>query len=602
MTIELRCHANCNDVFLAWQVTSPANGEIPGCLGFAIEVKDATGKTEAISNLKGFTQDKPVTGETQPSTEWPLQTYTWTAHSILVGTKVSFRVTAMTGSPGALQRGDSSGWSDWVVLTPQADAGTAALFNRGMILSQFVARYAKEHNLTTVPELKRNLTSVVDGPLMQFLTGELGKAIRGILQRAQQDRSIELYCALFELDLDDLIDGLIAVGERAHVILANGSVKRAGEDENQSAAARLVGKVDLHRRMTAPNALAHNKFVVVCQGGKPMGVWTGSTNWTLTGLHTQVNNGIAVQNAALATFYFDHWHALAAAGNVFPASLLSGDATVRGPIPLADAGNVATKSTTKNASLASAPAARVWFTPIKSKKGGSGGPDIADLVDLVNAARQGILFVMFMPGQEPLDSIIKMQKKGIYVRGVVSTLPLGKQHNRSATFQLLTSSDFKPYSYDIVQPQGVSAVGDFLSTFTRQEFLNGMGYAITHSKVIVIDPFGARPVVVTGSHNLSATASRKNDENLLIVENCPALARAYAVNCMSVYSHYRWPAFQHDMATRATAGKGAGRQAGKRTATAGEWLDTTGAWQARRDQASTQADLKFWLEDSAPTA
>ncbi|QBR02518.1 phospholipase D-like domain-containing protein [Paraburkholderia pallida] len=602
MTIELRCHANCNDVFLAWQVTSPADGEIAGCLGFAIEVKDATGKIEAISNLKGFEQDKPTTGETKPSTEWPLQTYTWTAHSILVGTRVSFRVTAMTGSPGALQRGDSSGWSDWVVLSPQADAGTAAFFNRGMILSQFVARYAKEHNLTTVPELKRNLTSVVGGPLMQFLTGELGKAIRGILQRAQQDTSIELYCALFELDLDDLIEGLIAVGERAHVILANGSVKHAGEDENQAAAARLAGKVDLHRRMKAPEALAHNKFVVVCENGKPTGVWTGSTNWTLTGLHTQVNNGIAVQNAALAAFYFDHWHELAAAGNTFPASLVSGDATVRGPIPLAGADNGsdsgadhgAATGAKQRANLASAPAARVWFTPIKSQKGGSGGPDIANLIDLVNAAQQGILFVMFMPGQEPLDSIIKMQKKGIYVRGVVSTLPLGKQNDRSATFQLLTSSDFKQYSYDIVQPQGVSPVGDFLATFTRQEFLSGMGYAITHSKVIVIDPFGARPVVVTGSHNLSATASRKNDENLLIVENCPELARAYAVNCMSVYAHYRWPAYQHDMATRAAAGKQGSKQAG----TAGDWLDTTGAWQARREQASTQADLKFWLEDS----
>ena len=602
MTIELRCHANCNDVFLAWRVTSPADGAIADCLGFGIEVKDAAGKVETISNLKGFEQDKPTTGETRPSTEWPLQTYTWTAHSILVGTQVSFRVTAMTGSPGALQRGDSSGWSDWVVLSPQADAGMAAFFNRGMILSQFVARYAKEHNLTTAPELKRNLTSVVDGPLMQFLTGELGKAIRGILQRAQQDTSIELYCALFELDLDDLIEGLIAVGERAHVILSNGSVKHAGGDENQGAAARLVGKVDLHRRMTAPNALAHNKFVVVCQGGKPMGVWTGSTNWTLTGLHTQVNNGIAVQNAALATFYFDHWQELAGAGNTFPASLLSGDATVRGPIPLAGAGNGASKGQ----SPASPPAARVWFTPIKSKKGGAGGPDITDPIDLVNAAQQGILFVMFMPGQEPLDSIIKMQKKGIYVRGVVSTLPLGKQNNRTATFQLLTSSDFKQYSYDIVQPQGVSAVGDFLATFTRQEFLNGMGYAITHSKVIVIDPFGARPVVVTGSHNLSATASRKNDENLLIVENCPELARAYAVNCMSVYAHYRWPAYQHDMATRAAASKQAGKQAGKQVnkqaGTASDWLDTTGAWQARREQASTQADLKFWLEDGASPA
>lgn len=570
MTIELRCHANCDDVFLAWRVTDPGDGEIANCLGFAIEVKNESGQVEAIQNLKGFQQDKPQTGERRPSTEWPLQTYTWTDHSILVGSKVQFRVTAMTGSPDHLKSGDTSGWSERVVLTPTIDDKTSAFFNRGVILSQFVARYAQQNNLDTMQALKRNLTTVVDGPLMQFLTGELGKAIRGILQRAQEDPSIELYCALFELDLDDLIEDLIAIGSRAHVILANGSVKHAGDDENQTAATRLTGKVDLHRRMTAPKALAHNKFVVVCKNGQPFGILTGSTNWTLTGLHTQINNGIAIEDDKLAQFYLDHWNALASAGSDFPASLYDTDTSVRGPVPLEDQ-----------------QAARVWFTPIKSKKGASGGPDITDLVQIVNGAQEGILFVMFMPGQEPLDSIIERQKQGLYVRGVVSTLPMGTKDNRSATYKLLTATSFKEYSYDVVQPQGVSAVGDFLSTFTRQEFLNGMGFAITHSKVIVVDPFGSRPVVVTGSHNMSESASGKNDENLLIIENCPDLARAYAVNCMSVYAHYRWPAYQQDVlkqgGTKAHGDPGQG------------YLNTTDTWQQRGQQSDIRADLAFWM-------
>ena len=35
-----------------------------------------------------------------------------------------------------------------------------------------------------------------------------------------------------------------------------------------------------------------------------------------------------------------------------------------------------------------------------------------------------------------------------------------------------------------------------------------------HSKVIVIDPFGKKPVVITGSHNLGFKASTKNDDNI----------------------------------------------------------------------------------------
>ena len=56
-----------------------------------------------------------------------------------------------------------------------------------------------------------------------------------------------------------------------------------------------------------------------------------------------------------------------------------------------------------------------------------------------------------------------------------------------------------------------------------------------HSKVVVIDPFGKNPVVITGSHNLGYKASTKNDDNMVIVEgNAPLAAvrgpdRAHAV-------------------------------------------------------------------------
>jgi phosphatidylserine/phosphatidylglycerophosphate/cardiolipin synthase-like enzyme len=61
-----------------------------------------------------------------------------------------------------------------------------------------------------------------------------------------------------------------------------------------------------------------------------------------------------------------------------------------------------------------------------------------------------------------------------------------------------------------------------------------------HSKVVVIDPFGRKPVVMTGSHNLGPKASGKNDDNLVIIENAPGLATEYAVNILSVYGHYKW--------------------------------------------------------------
>ena len=67
--------------------------------------------------------------------------------------------------------------------------------------------------------------------------------------------------------------------------------------------------------------------------------------------------------------------------------------------------------------------------------------------------------------------------------------------------------------------------------------------AIVHSKAIVIDPFSDDCAVITGSHNFSASASEKNDENLVIVRGNKKLAQAYALHINGVYDHYSWRAF-----------------------------------------------------------
>jgi hypothetical protein len=70
----------------------------------------------------------------------------------------------------------------------------------------------------------------------------------------------------------------------------------------------------------------------------------------------------------------------------------------------------------------------------------------------------------------------------------------------------------------------------------------GQGVHI-HSKVIVLDPFGDNPVVMTGSHNLGFKASTKNDDNLMIIEGNRRLAAAYAANIIAIYQSYRWNAY-----------------------------------------------------------
>jgi hypothetical protein len=88
--------------------------------------------------------------------------------------------------------------------------------------------------------------------------------------------------------------------KRAHIVLGNGSVKHKGDDGNADARDALR-MCDVRDRMTAPRALAHNKYLVLCDAHQtPQAVWTGSTNWTETGLCTQANNAVLIRNVALA--------------------------------------------------------------------------------------------------------------------------------------------------------------------------------------------------------------------------------------------------------------------------------------------------------------
>ena len=105
---------------------------------------------------------------------------------------------------------------------------------------------------------------------------------------------------------------------------------------------------------------------------------------------------------------------------------------------------------------------------------------------------------------------------------------------------------------------------------------------MVHSKVIVVDPFGAHPVVMTGSHNMGPRASGFNDDNLVIIENDPELAAAYAVNIMGIYNQYKWRFWREQEA-----------QAGKPENWDG--LQDNDTWQDAYLSGPKLDELRFWL-------
>ena len=236
------------------------------------------------------------------------------------GDKVQYRVLPMVGPDKETLRPHPATASDWtkeIALTHEFDGKIEAYFNRGIVATQWVSRRLG----ITAGDLKsKKLRMVIEtpnDPFRRYLHGPLGSRLFEILADAATHKR-HVYAALYELDDEQLEAALEKFGQRAHVVLANGSVKKHGEDQNSDARERLRGKIDLHDRFISPGALGHNKFLVICDTRKPRWVWTGSQNWTKTGLCTQANNSVLIDDADLAGEYRKQWDLLQEAGDATP--------------------------------------------------------------------------------------------------------------------------------------------------------------------------------------------------------------------------------------------------------------------------------------------
>jgi phosphatidylserine/phosphatidylglycerophosphate/cardiolipin synthase-like enzyme len=578
MSTKLKVYVNEDDALLFWSLSAP----IAGCRGFAIarrKQKDSKGDVveDFLPNRTGFENEnvaaEPVEEQpavTKPSTEWPFQRFSWTDHDANTGDTVSYRVIpVIRGADGKLAQveAEASDWSPGRKLGATAGGAFKPFFNRGFVMSQFMARYLKERGLT-LAQFKQTISDEDDKTIRKFLSGDLRLALLDQLEKALGEKT-EIFAALFELSDKELIEALAALGAKAHVVLANGSITAAkGEtsaqarlrDENDEARATLrAAGVDVIEkdRFLSPGALGHNKFLVrMDTNGEPAVAWTGSTNWAPTGLCTQVNNGLLIEDPDVAKVYLEQWHRLRDAKSAFPADLVAENGR---PKAIGDD----TPGTVRSV---------VWFTRAKS------GVDLDALRAEVQKARQGVLFLMFMPGATGLFSTVaaRAAEPDLYVRGVVSELPRGQGDESEVEVHLIDGTDQTPLHLEIVQPEGVQhPFASFAEEVTRKQFLSQVGHAIIHSKVVVIDPFSPDPVVITGSHNFSKSASGSNDENFIIVKGDRELAEAYAVNILGAYAHYRWRAFL------------------AQTQRPFNGLRDDDKWQARK-LAAEESELRFW--------
>ena len=593
MSIDVKVYDNGDHTCLIWL---PSDGRpIPQCRGFTIQRSRNDGTKTYLHGFVGFSDADKL----DPAEPWKfaLQRFMWWDYGVKPGDVVQYSVIPVVGPDKdhlQLSTADASALTAPMTISGETSPNVSAFFNKGIVSAQWVSRaLASLGKNPKIADLIADTTPPGNG-LRNALSGLLRPQILALLDDVKKSGG-EIYAALYELNDPELIAALKSLGKKCHLILANGAFKKPTNDENKAVRAELRSIVDLHDRLVSGNHFAHNKFVVFCDAqGTPQRVLSGSTNWTMTGLCTQANNGIIVNDADLAADFLAEWNLVKDAGNAYPPALAKANSTSKSFN--VDGGRITQ-----------------WFAPT------SAGQDLDYARTLINGAKQGILFLFFNPGvfvpaDKPEEKWTLLQNilfrhhqgtanfdGGLYIRGVVNqeianltTESTGKAAAKPSTHAALDPSSGTPVTlfnggnqppqhlgYESMVPKNIKDVFHNWAT----EIL-GAGVHI-HSKVVVIDPFGANPVVMTGSHNLGYKASTANDDNLMIVEGNAPLAAAYAANIIAIYQAYRWNAYV---------------EAHRQDPKVWHGLVDNDSWQSGYLTGDDLAEIQFWLGSHQPVA
>ncbi len=591
MSLELKVYDNGDHTCLVWLPTDAK--AVPNCRGFTIQRTSPgqkKGQETYLHGAVGFSD----TDQLDPANpcSFPIQRFLWWDYFVKPGDTVQYSVIPVVGpsqSKLSLDTANASPVTPPLTITGQRTPHLSAYFNKGIVAAQWVSKA-----LDNTPS-KAALTPLVQKPgtpIRNALSGLLRPEILRLLTTFLTNKGM-IFAALYELNDLELIPALEAFGKNCNLILANGDFKPPANDENATVRAQVKPIVTVTDRMVTGAHFAHNKFVVFCDAaGMPQQVLTGSTNWTYSALCTQANNGLIIDDAAVAQDFLDAWNRLKAAGNAYPPQLIQGNSTAK---------------TFQVDGCSITP----WFAAT------SAAQDLTFARKLIDAAEDGILFLFFNPGnfqQDPnkwtlLQNILERHNPAdpnynpkLYMRGVVNQTIAGltpgaapaagakqsnPQHDPTSPPPVTLingggASQTIPLGQSVLVPRNIKT-----KFHTWEQELLGLSLVNIHSKVIVIDPFGSHPVLMTGSHNLGYKASTENDDNLVIVEGNGPLAAAYAINIISIYQSYRWNSYV---------------EAHRQDPKVWHGLVDNDSWQGGYLTGNDLAEIQFWMGQTAPAA
>lgn len=524
-SIDIRAYCNSDGVLVAWRMAR----QIKGCLGFAIHRRvlgDAGITDEVVDNWLDFPGSQQSFAKSTPSTIAPIQNFRL-AERLDGQQEVRYRVVPVMGPREALSEATDqhagSGWTRWLSPRTGLQPGCRAFFNRA------VPRLASGKAIDTEDSMLRQLRG--NGVQQRSRGAGLQDELRTLLIGAKP-AGLRVYAALADLDDADLVEKLKGLRDNLYLLLSPAPIRRGpNNDAAKGTRASLRSElrhagVHVYEQALRKNGTALSNFAVFCDKlGTPLSLWTGSTGWTTRALCLRSNSGILIESAALVRAYLDLWDELR--GNAKRPGL---------PVLIRE----------------SEVSMTLWATPTPS------GGDLRDVTRLIRGARQGIMFLInkTRAADDVMEEILRLVKdQDLFIEGISWSRGGNKGLGRC--------------EYRVNDE--VRVVGEPSS---------GPPFDGT---IVLIDPFGPHPTVMTGSHDLSAETSARNQSDLLIIENAAGLAAEYAVHVARLLANYRW---------RSTMAR-------VRNPTAMS-LQPTDEWQRRFFDGTRQSEFNFLFGSLSP--
>jgi phosphatidylserine/phosphatidylglycerophosphate/cardiolipin synthase-like enzyme len=494
--VAVRAVSGTSVVFLAFNMKK---ADANGLLGFAIHRTDLTeGDAGWLRGNKTFATIRPSTGiEDANSHQHPFQAFQWADYAAAPGRRYRYRVIPMYGTPGALI--EKAETTVTIETEPLRGDKHDVHFNRGAIASQAFARRFPGLTLDQAGD-----------PAYAWLARDLLPALLDFIARAK-DRTYSLHVAIYEMKWPAVLKALKA----AHVRGAKVKVVYHAKDDETGAANEGEIEAAHIRGLCSPRAdtkLMHNKFLVLSRNDKPVSVWLGSTNWSRNAFHGQLNVGHVIHDSGLAKRFLGYWTKLKSDPE---ADVLKDWAEANNPLPPATEDDALTPVFSPHRGRA------VWDWWIELAKT-HGKP-------LFMTFPFGIVRD-FRPVFDQNDGVLRFALLDKYVNG-------GNEASRKAAIAEIVRTRRHP---NIGMALGNRIFVDWIDGWMKEPSAIGVNVNWVHTKFMLIDPLGSKPVTLTGSANWSTASVNDNDEHLVVIRGDKRVADIYFGEFMRIFAHHRF--------------------------------------------------------------